>query len=57
MLFFPYHWQYFQAVGKALFWAHVEGRLKVNIFMLSLTTMKFQYFTLFIPITYKNDAE
>lgn len=27
---FLYHCHYFQAVGKALFWAHVEGRLKVN---------------------------
>ena len=29
----PYHWHNSQAVGKALFCAHVEGLLKVNTFM------------------------
>jgi len=40
-VFLLYLWHNFQAVGKALFWAHVEGRLKVNTFFLSFWLLSF----------------
>lgn len=53
-----YHWHDFQAVGKALFWAHVEGRLKVSTFMLlSWPLWKFNVILKSHEMTYENYAE